>query len=329
MHILHFIASQGMGRGEIYIDLVNTLVHDMKITLLVPAGVHYKERVANTIEVVEYHAQNSRNNPLLYLELFQKIKKIEPDVVHTHFAKASEIFYRLNFWFHLPHVATKHNPRKGKIFQRLPHVIAVSKGVKESIESQNVAVIYNGVTPIEVKPKQPNSVFTLLAVGRLDKIKGYDRLIKACEKLSFNFSLEIVGEGEEREALESLIASCKLEEKVKLLGFQTDIPQRMKNADVVVMSSLSEGFSVVMVESLFYANLFLSTRVSGATEILEEKFFLDEQRMHEKLEEVYRHYEEYVIAYEELKKRESPHLLLSHIAHTHVEYYQNLLGEKE
>ncbi|HIQ27704.1 MAG TPA: glycosyltransferase [Sulfurovum sp.] len=329
MKVMHFISSRGMGRGEVYVDLVNTLSKSIETVLLVPKGALYKDRVEDNVEVIEYYAYNRRNNPLLFLELWWKIKSIKPDIVHTHFGKASQIFNVLNKVLKLPHVATKHNPRKGKIFNVLPHVIAVSNGVKESIKNDNVNIIYNGVQPIEVGEKRKNNIFTLVAIGRLDKIKGFDILIRECAKLDFPYHLQIVGEGEERKSLENLIHLLRLEEKITLLGFRKDIPQLMKDADIVVMSSHSEGFSLVMVEALFYANIFISTKVSGAVEILNEKFLIEGFHISEKVREIHQNYDRRVKYFRELGEINRNKFLLTHIAKEHIAYYQNILFQLE
>ena len=67
----------------------------------------------------------------------------------------------------------------------------------------------------------------------------------------------------------------------------------MKNSDMVVMSSHSEGFSIVMVEALFYANLFVSTKVSGSTEVLDERFLFDGFKIAGKLNDIYMNYTSY------------------------------------
>jgi glycosyltransferase involved in cell wall biosynthesis len=227
----------------------------------------------------------------------------------------------------LPHVATKHNGRKGKIFNSLPHVIAVSKGVKKSIANESAQVIYNGIKPVGVLPKIENDVFTLLAVGRLDKIKGFDILIEECAKMDFPFKLHIVGEGEERKHLESVISKCKLKDKVSLLGFRQDIPQLMKNADIVVMSSHSEGFSLVMVESLFYANVFVSTKVSGATEVLDEIFLFEGFNISVKINTIFEQYTEFKDGFSSLKNEAQEKFMLVHIAQEHIRLYQYILKE--
>lgn len=328
MKVLHFIASIGMGRGEVYVDLVNELCKSIEIILLVPENALYKERLDKKIELIEYSAYDSRRNPLLLIEILGKIKKANPDIVHTHFAKATQIFYFVNKFLNLPHVATKHNPRKGKIFNKIPNVIAVSKGVRESIVNDNVKVIYNGIKQEKVFPSNKNKMFTILAVGRLDKIKGFDILIQECAKLNFSFKLQIIGEGEERKDLEYQINKMQLNDKINLLGFRKDIPQLMQDADLVVVSSHSEGFSLVMIEALFYTKVLVTTKVGIGIEIFDERFLIDEFDIATKINHIYLNYKEYEEEFSQVKKKFKNRFLLEHVAQEHIVYYQSIINSK-
>ena len=280
---------------------------------------------------IHYFKEFKRYNIFALWRLARLINDISPDIVHTHGAKATRIVYNIRHLIRTPFVATKHNARKGKIFNKLSHVIAVSKEAAESIRADHVRVIYNGIEPVEVTHSEERSSgrLHLLAIGRLDRIKGFDRLIEACSRLPFPFVLEIVGEGSERDRLERLIKAKDLEDRVSLAGFQNDIPQRMHDADVVVMSSISEGFSLVMVEALFYANIFLSTPVSGAVEILEERFLMSPDKITEKLEDIALHQAEYREDFLTLQGRIKEQFLLKNIVKQHIDYYKQVLKEEE
>jgi len=325
MRVLHYISSTGMGRGEVYVDLVNTLVKSMEVILLIPKNSHYLKRVDPSVEIMEYQSYDSRISPLLLAEIYRKIKKAQPDLVHTHFSKASQIFNQLNYFLKIPHVATKHNPRKGSIFNRLPHVIAVSKRVKESIENEHVEIIYNGIQPEKINPSHENVLFTLLAIGRLDKVKGFDILLRECAKLDFDFQLQIIGEGEERVDLERSIKNLGLQEKVQLLGFRHDIPQSISQSDLVIISSLSEGFGMIIVESLFYAKTLISTRVGAAEEILSQKFLIDDFQIAKKINEVYQNRESFKEEFDDLAVKTREKFLLESVASEHKIYYQKVL----
>jgi len=322
--ICHFIASRGIGRGEFYIDLVNELSKSEKIYLLIPSNSNYLERISDNIIVLEYKSKNSRKNPFLIYEIYQKIKSINPDIVHTHFSKSSEIFFFINKLLKIFHIATKHNPRKGEIFDRLKYVTAVSKDVAKSIKN-NSTVIYNGITPIKIeKQKTKNKKFTISAIGRLDKVKGFDLLIENLEKIKFDFELNIVGNGKERKNLKKLIKKLKLEKKVSLLGFKKNIPQIITNSDLIIVSSLNEGFSLVILEAIFYSKLLITTKVGIAKEIFTEQFIVKNFDFYNKLNDIYLNYDEYTNSFKLFQEEIKNKFLLQNIAKEYVKYYKKV-----
>lgn len=325
MKICHFISSRGIGRGEFYVDLVNELSKSQDIYLLIPEKSKFLHRVNSNITVIEYTSKDSRNNPFLYLELFKIFKKNNFDIVHTHFAKSSEIFYRLNNFFKIPHIGTKHNPRKGKIFNKLKYVTAVSKDVQKSIQSKST-IIHNGINPTKLNNRTKNSIFTIVAIGRLDKIKGFDTLIKESIKVKNEFKLNIVGEGSEKENLKKIINNLKLNKKVELIGFQESIPKIMNSADLVIMTSISEGFSIVMIESLFYAKVFISTKVSGCKEILPDRLLIkNKNEIGNKIDDVIENYKVYENLFNTTKAEYQNKFLLSSISKEYIKYYNEVI----
>lgn len=94
----------------------------------------------------------------------------------------------------------------------------------------------------------------VVAVGRLAPEKGFDRLIrcfKSVHEQAPGWTLEIIGEGAEREKLEGLVRSLGLEECVSLPGRMESqrVEEEMLRAAVFAMSSYSEGFGFVIVEA--------------------------------------------------------------------------------
>ena len=329
MKILQFIASKGRGGAEnVVASLSNALFQNgVDIELLLLSNSPLAQQIDARIPIT-YLRFSSRFNPLLYLELLNIILRKKPDLIHTHSAKATELIYTIRHFISALHVATKHNPRKGKIFNKIRHVTAVSQEVQKSITPRNATIIYNGITPKLIAPiAHPQKPFQIYAIGRLDKIKAYDHLIEACSKLSFDFRLHIVGEGKERDILESLTKQLNMCDKVIFEGFQSDIPTLMNQSDLVVISSHSEGFSVVMVEALFYAPALISTKVSGATEILDEMFLMEQSTMHQKIENVFKNYKVYHTQFEALKQQHQPLLILQNIVLAYNAYYENALKE--
>jgi len=327
MNICFFVCSTKLGGLEkVLIELSNKISKKHKTLVIVPRGTEYKKLFASNVILYEYHSKDSRYNLFLYLELLKRINKFKADIVHTHAVKASNIFFKINYLLkNIVHIGTKHNPRKGKIFSKIKYVTAVSDDVSKSIKNNKSKIIYNGVTPIEIKEVKNNKIFTINAIGRLDKIKGFDKLISEVAKTKSNFVLNIVGDGEEYQSLNDLIIKLKLEEKVKLVGFKTDIPQLLANSDLVIMTSLSEGFSLVMVESLFYSKLFVSTRVSGCKDILSDKLLINDFDIAEKIDDIINNYELYTNEYSNIKKKYKEKFLLSNIVNEYLEYYEEVI----
>ncbi|WP_275099252.1 glycosyltransferase [Sedimenticola hydrogenitrophicus] len=327
MKVCHFIASRGLGRGEFYVDLVNELSGLCDITLMIPAGARYLNRVSSAVSVCQYQHKNSRKNPLLLWELGKQFKSLKPDIVHTHFGKATGIFRFLNRVLHLPHVATKHNPRKGRVFDRVAHVIAVSDQVRETIKNPHVHVIHNAITPVPITHRKCRPArFTLMAVGRLDPIKGFDLLLKDIARLEFDFLLKIIGSGAEKQHLMELVSTLGLAGRVELLGFREDIPQQLNEADLVVISSRSEGGPVVALETLFYGNLLISTPVGIVPEILPADLLVEQGGFAKKIEQVYRDYAHYAQLFSRLQQTHQRDFLLSTIAAQHIGLYSDMLG---
>lgn len=333
MKVCHFIASKGLGRGEAYIDLVNALCESVEIVLLVPQGALFLPRVDKRICIFEYHSRDNRSNPCLYLELYSQLKKIKPDIVHTHFAKATQIFNRLNKFLNIPWVSTKHNPRKGRVFNKVEHVIAVSEGVAESINHDRVKVIHNGISAVDIPDEahlavQENKQFTILAVGRLEKVKAFDRLIEECAKLKFDFKLLLAGDGPEKSNLSALTNSMNLNGKVDILGYRSDIPKLMRQADVVVVCSHSEGFSLVILEALCYGKVLVSRAVGIAGNLLSEMFLIQKYEIAAKLDEVFHNYGYFESEFKVIKESKMSEYLIQNSSDQHIEYYRNILSKK-
>ena len=107
----------------------------------------------------------------------------------------------------------------------------------------------------------------------LDAQKGYDRLLPIIKRLKdegFRFSLNILGEGTDREKLEQYIKQHHLETCVRLSGFHTNPYPYLAKADLFVCSSRAEGYSTVITEALILGLPIITTRCAGMQELLGE-----------------------------------------------------------
>ena len=114
-----------------------------------------------------------------------------------------------------------------------------------------VSVIYN---PVTIKPQRvvDYSVRRAMAVGRLDRQKGFDTLIAAWKKVVARYpdwQLDIYGDGPQKEELQRLIAAEGLQQSVFLHGRTDDVASEYARHSLFVLSSRYEGFGLVLVEA--------------------------------------------------------------------------------
>jgi len=134
-----------------------------------------------------------------------------------------------------------------------------------------VEVIYNPLTLEPGKPSQGNSK-RFLAVGRFShRHKGFDLLIEAFNIFAKNnkeWALDIVGEGVEEPLYRKMIADYKLEKRITIHPFTTNIQQYYTNAKVYVLSSRWEGMPLVLMEAMSHGLPIISSDLPICKEIM-------------------------------------------------------------
>jgi colanic acid/amylovoran biosynthesis glycosyltransferase len=118
-----------------------------------------------------------------------------------------------------------------------------------------------------------SSDFILFAVGRLHAVKDHAFLVRACAQLrayGLKFECSIAGEGLERRRLESLIRTYRLGNHVKLLGHvpNEQMERLYGQADVVVLTSRSEGIPLALMEAMACGKLVLAPEITGIPELV-------------------------------------------------------------
>jgi glycosyltransferase involved in cell wall biosynthesis len=171
-------------------------------------------------------------------------------------------------------------------------IIAPSHGVAKDlitycrVKSQKIKVIYNPVdlkTWLELSRERneiinsiPTNVKIILAIGRLTKQKDFVTLIRSFIKVKakINAVLIILGEGNERAKLESLINENGLNDCVILPGFTVNPFPFLKRANVFVLSSLYEGMPNSLIQAVAFKKQIVSTNCpSGPFEILKAGYY--------------------------------------------------------
>ena len=145
-----------------------------------------------------------------------------------------------------------------------------------AIEPEKIIISRLGVeqTPgNSTRQAAPARNLKLLAVGRLHAVKDHAFLIRACVQLrdhEIAFACAIAGEGPERLRLELLIRKNHLEPEVTLLGHVTpnEMDALYRRADLVVLTSRSEGLPLVLMEAMVRGRIVLAPAITGIPEIV-------------------------------------------------------------
>jgi colanic acid/amylovoran biosynthesis glycosyltransferase len=129
------------------------------------------------------------------------------------------------------------------------------------------------VGPTTLADQGGDKSFLIATVGRLHPVKNQAFLIEACAELrnrGVEFHCEIAGDGPERRRMETLIQKLRLESRVTLLGFisQEEIVALYERANVFVLTSLSEGIPLVVMEAMARGKVVLAPAITGIPELV-------------------------------------------------------------
>jgi len=124
-----------------------------------------------------------------------------------------------------------------------------------------------------VKPPENDPELRILNVARLEAVKAQHVLIAACAALrdmGISFRCRLVGEGPKREELQKLIDSLRLQGHVELLGtrYEADVSDLYDWSHVVVLSSVSEGTPMTIIEAMAKARPVIASRITALPEMV-------------------------------------------------------------
>ncbi len=169
-------------------------------------------------------------------------------------------------------------------YAKYDEIICVSQKVKVSFDALfhhrfRSSVLYNVIDNASIREKSLLSLpawgkkrrLTLLSVGRLSAPKNFLRLLTAHKRLleeGLEHDLWILGDGPERPMLERFVAESGLQDSVRIPGFVENPYPLMREADLLLCSSVYEGYSTFMTEAVILGKPIVTTDVSGMRELL-------------------------------------------------------------
>jgi glycosyltransferase involved in cell wall biosynthesis len=231
------------------------------------------------------------------------------DVIHTHSSKAgalgrsaARLTARAAKLVHTPHTfafnfAEQFSARKralflaierrlGRVTDRLVHVSESERreGLElEIVPPERAVVIPNGIDPAAYRGRDrarvrrelgiADDVPLIGAVGLLNEAKGHSFLVAAMRELAARGSRAqcvIVGEGALRSSLERQIEESGLGDRVRLLGYRTDVPDVLAALDAFAMPSLWEGMPYGVLEALASSLPVVASDVNGCRDLVRD-----------------------------------------------------------
>lgn len=172
-----------------------------------------------------------------------------------------------------------------RAFRKVDRIVAISESTRKSLMevfpefADKIILIYNGFDTenilslsretCNIQLKKPNLVF----VGRLDDNKSPLRLLTVIEMLkkdNIDVNVYFVGQGELETAIQETAEELHIQDRVFLLGYQTNPYPIMAQADAICMMSKSEGFPTVFAEGMQLGIPFISTPVGGVAELADD-----------------------------------------------------------
>jgi sugar transferase (PEP-CTERM/EpsH1 system associated) len=177
------------------------------------------------------------------------------------------------------------------VVSRLDRLVAVGESVrqalieKEGLPASRIQVIYNGIDlePVKLTPRQRSELrkvmgasdedFLVVQVARLDTIKDHPtalRVIAAASREDSSLRLAIVGDGPEKANIERQVHELSLNKHVRLLGKRDDVAHLLAAADAFLLTSVSEGIPVTIIEALAAGVPVVATAVGGVPEVIDD-----------------------------------------------------------
>lgn len=302
MRIIHIINSLESGGAEKLVLDTLPLYNKkgVKVDLLVLNGVDYpfmKALKASACCSIFSLGFRSRYNPIHIFKIIPFLKSY--DVAHVHLFPAQYwvVLAKLVSGSKIKLVYTEHSTSSRRVRSRIfknidpffykhyQKIVCITEEVCDVVKKQtglmdlNIEVINNGVSINTFKnsiatdkndffPNSEVGLKTIIQVSSFKEPKDQATLIRSLSYLPNNVKLLLVGEGILQQQCKELAIELKVDDRVLFLGIRTDVPQLLKMADIVVLSSNYEGFSLASIEGMASGKPLIASDVDCLTTIV-------------------------------------------------------------
>lgn len=299
----------GGGGGRLAAKVAHGLANRGHSVRVVTAGMSHlpREELKGGVRVLRPRSGRRREDTCsvfemgMYLitslpEALMQARQWKPDVVHAHFVVPTGVLaWALRALAKTPYVLTAHlgdvpggvpeqtsglfrlaMPAARRVWQQAAGRTAVSAFVADLAEKslgQRPTVILNGMPPPQIQPEPAASGLpTLLMVGRLSIQKDPLLAISSLAQIrELPWQLEIIGQGPLEGELKSACKRAGLTEKIRFAGWLNEegVRERMRNAQVLLMTSSNEGLPMVAIEALWHGLAIIGSNIGGLTDAVQ------------------------------------------------------------
>jgi len=282
IHVLHLIGSTGLYGAERWIlalmraldpdsiqsTLINLVDNENEVSEVVVAA---RRR---GLTAMDFYT-GGRFNPLSAIRMARWAREQHVSIIHGHGFKSDFFGYLAGRLagcavMTTPHGWSVEKNRKLQLYEKLDRVlfrfmdlvcplsIELIAGLKSSVDATKLRLVLNGVDIDEVRAalstnRSQTEYFVIGYIGRLVTLKNLETLLASFHMLTADkpkVRLMIVGDGPERENLENQAQQLGIREHIEFLGFREDAVAFLKEFDVFVLPSLSEGIPRCIMEAM-------------------------------------------------------------------------------
>jgi glycosyltransferase involved in cell wall biosynthesis len=260
-----------------------------KVEILRPASFRRREDTCTVPEMALYVLTN-------VWPAVREARQWRPDVLHAHFAvPTGPVALAANLLSGIPYVLTVHlgdvpggvpeqtdhlfrliGPLVSPVWHRAKVVTAVSRfvaGLASKAYGVEPLVVPNGVPLVSPSPAPIRSGTRILMAGRLSIQKNPLLAIQALALIrELDWSLDVIGDGPLRAEMEALAKREGIDDRVTVHGWQSEaqVAARMATSDILLLTSLQEGFPMVAIEALQWGLAIVSSRIGGMHDIVDD-----------------------------------------------------------
>jgi len=304
-NILHTIESGGPGGAEtVVLNLVKKLNPErFKSVVLLPPGPWLNPRLRELgVPVIEV-SWKAWYDPSGPLAMVKTVRNFGIDLIHSHLPGQNFYSCIAGILTRCKTLVTYHGPvefqdgesakERAKLWfvkNTADQAIVVCKMVKEILvgygfHDDRISVIDNGIDPAPYVIATEGTIRSELGLSPDDKLvgmvanvresKGYDVLVKACAEVSKQFPrVTFVSVGDVPDVLaqpiKKLVDDLSLADRFIFLGFRNDVPNILRDLDVFVLASTSEGMPLAVLEAMASKIATVTTRCGGIPEVVDD-----------------------------------------------------------